>query len=183
MTISVREIADKTAHDELLQDIFDTGVNELKFWKGALIADKGLFDRIFPLISSEDHRLAWRSCWIIDTASEEYPELLTGKLELIIAALLTTNDSSLKRHFTRMLCRCEIPEEFQGETVNRCFELLSPGEPAAVRVNSMQLLFNISQKLPDLKGELISVIENLIEEGGSAGFMNRAEKLLRRLRC
>jgi hypothetical protein len=45
----------------------------------------------------------------------------------------------------------------------------------------MQLLFNISQKNPDLKGELKSVIETLMEEGGSAGFINRCKKLLRKL--
>ena len=182
MIIYGKEITDKIDDDELLKDIFETGVNELKFWKGALKTDNKLSDRIFQFIFSDDHRLAWRSCWIIDTASEDFPELLTGKLPGIITALLTTNDTSLKRHFTRILCRCEIPEDFQGLVVARCFELMTPVEPAAVRVNSMQLLFNIAQQFPDLQGELIIVIENLLEEGGSAGFMNRSEKLLRKLR-
>jgi hypothetical protein len=183
MIISVNDIPDKIDDSILLQSIFTTGVNELKFWNEALKRDIKLFERIFQFIFSEDHRLAWRSGWIIDNASEQFPELLSGRLPEIISALLTTKDASLKRHFTRILCRSEIPEEFQGATVNRCFELLVPVEPAAVRVNSMQLLFNLTQQLPDLQGELILVIENLIEEGGSAGFMNRAEKLLRKLRA
>ena len=182
MIISVNAIPGKIDDNQLLNDIFTSGVNELKFWKEALKTDKQLSDRIFQFIFSDNRRLAWRSCWIIDTASEDFPELLTGKLPRIIAALLTTNDTSLKRHFTRILCRCEIPEEFLGLTVTRCFELMSPVEPAAVRVNSMQLLFNTAQKLPDLKGELILVIESLLEEGGTAGFINRSEKLLRKLR-
>jgi hypothetical protein len=65
--------------------------------------------------------------------------------------------------------------------IDRCFELLVPSEPAAVRVNAMQLLFNLSQDLPDLKGELRSVLEGLIDEGGSAGFINRALKLAKQL--
>jgi hypothetical protein len=48
-------------------------------------------------------------------------------------------------------------------------------------VNAMQLLFNLSQDLPDLKGELRSVLEGLIDEGGSAGFINRALKLAKQL--
>jgi hypothetical protein len=47
----------------------------------------------------------------------------------------------------------------------------------------MQLLFNITRQVPDLRGELILVIESLMEVGGSAGFTNRAGKLIRQLRC
>ena len=181
MIISAKEMADKSDDEQLKQDIFAIGVKELELWKIAVKSDKKLFDSLFQLIFSNEKRLAWRSCWIIDTASEDFPEILVDKLPEIITGLIATNDGSLKRHFTRILCRYTIPEDFLGVTVNRCFELLGPSEAAAVRVNSMQLLFNISQDLPDLQGELISVIENLVEEGGSAGFMNRAAKLIRKL--
>jgi len=80
-----------------------------------------------------------------------------------------------------MLSRHEIPEELLVQVVDRCFELLSPAEPIAVRVNAMQVLFNISQREPDFKQELTAVLEGLLEEGGSAGFINRTEKLLRKL--
>ena len=155
---------------------------ELEIWKKSVIADERLFDQLFQLIFSGDKRLAWRSCWIIDTASEEVPDLLTDKLPEIIEGLLITRNGALKRHFTRILCRYQIPEEYLGRIVNRSFELLAPSELPAVRVFAMQLLFNIAQHLPDLKGELISVIEGLLEEVCSAGFVNRAGKLLRKLR-
>ena len=95
---------------------------------------------------------------------------------------MSTKDGSLKRHFTRILSRYDIPEDYIVVLVNKCFELLLPSEPAAVRVFAMQVLFNIAIQLPDIKGELISVIENMREEGGSAGFINRSGKLLQKLR-
>ena len=164
------------------QEIFTTGVDKLGFWREAVIADKSLFSQLFRFILSDDPRLAWRSCWIIDTASVDFPELLSGKLPEIIKALISTKNGSLKRHFTRILCRYKIPEDYLGVMVNRCFELLIPAEPAAVRVFAMQILFNISQQLPDLKGELIVVLESLLEGENSAGFVNRSAKLLRKLR-
>jgi len=157
------------------------GLGELDLWKKGVMADPALFEQLFQNIFSADHRLAWRSCWIIDTASEDYPELLSDQLSPIITALLSTRDGSLKRHFTRILCRYEVPEASLGLIIDRCFELLLPAEPPAVRVNAMQLLFNISQKNPDLKGELKLVIETVMEEGGSAGFINRCKKLLQKL--
>jgi len=171
-------------HDniEIKQILLTIGVGELEIWKRSVIADESLFNQLFQIIFSGDHRMAWRACWIIDNAAEEFPELLADKLPDLISGLLSTKDSSLKRHFARILCRYQIPEEYLGAVVNRSFELLAPSEPKAVRVFAIQLLFNIAQHLPDLKGELISVIECLMEEGGSAGFINRSGKLLRKLR-
>lgn len=164
------------------QDILAIGSKEMEIWKRAVAADEKLFNLLFQLIFSGDKRLAWRSCWIIDNASEDAPHLLIDKLPEIISGFLSTNDSSLKRHFTRILCRYQIPEEYLGTIINRSFELLIPSEPTSVRVFAMQLLFNISLQVPDLKGELLSVIENLSDEGGTAGFINRSGKLLRQLR-
>jgi len=182
MTISAKEICDNSDIENIKLEILSIGGGELEIWKRMVRADEQLFNQLFQFIFSDDKRLAWRSCWIIDTASELVPELLSDKIPSIISGLSTTNNTSLKRHFTRILCRYKIPEEYLGVVVNRSFELLSPTEPAAVRVFAMQLLFNIVQELPDLKGELICVLEDLVEEGGSAGFINRSGKLLRKLR-
>jgi len=173
---------DKADDNEIKNNILAIGGNELEIWKRTVIADDQLFEQIFHFIFSDDPKIAWRSCWIIDSASEDYPDLLTDKIPAIISGLLTTKNSSLKRHFTRILCRYKIPDEYLGEVVDRSFLLLSTNEPAAVRVFAMQLLFNIAQDFPDLKVELICYLDNLLEEGASAGFINRATKLLRKLR-
>lgn len=182
MIISAKEIYDNSDNENIKQSILTIGSGELEIWKRMVIADNCLFEQLYQFIFLQERRLAWRSCWIIDTASEEFPDLLIDKIPELITSLLTTNNSSLKRHFTRILCRYKIPEEYLGAVVNRSFELLSPTEPPAVRVFAMQLLFNVTKDLPDLKGELICVIEALVEEGGSAGFINRSGKLLRKLR-
>ena len=182
MIISGKEIYDKVATQNIREKILAIGGGELEVWKKTVILDEQLFNQLFYFIFSGDHRLAWRSCWIIDIASEECPDLLSDKLSVIINGFLLTKDRSLKRHFSRILCRYQIPEEYQGLIVNRCFELLAPSEPIAVRVFALQLLFNISLVVQDLKQELVSVIENLMDEGASRGFINRAEKILRKLR-
>jgi len=169
--------------NDLRQEIFTLRINEIGLWKRAVIADQVLFNQLYGYIYSDDHRLAWRSCWIIDNASADCPELLSDKLPQVIEALVSTRDRSLKRHFTRILTRYTLPKEYLVVLVNKCFDLLLPSEPAAVRVFAMQILYNISLQLPDIKGELVSVIENMREVEGSAGFLNRSGKLLRKLRC
>lgn len=158
------------------------GAGELELWKLSVPADRKVFEHIYSFISSDDPKIAWRSAWIIDNVTENNPELLVPLIPDIINQFLETQNGSLKRHFTRMLCRHTVPEEFLGKVVNRCFDLLSPLEPTAVRVFAMQLLFNIAQQQPALKQELALVVEGLLEEGGTTGFKNRAEKLLKLLR-
>ena len=182
MTISAKEICDNSDSENIKQKVLTMGVGELELWKRSAIADERLFGRLFRWIFSDNQRLAWHACWIVDTASEDFPDLLADKVPEIIEGLLSTKSGSLKRHFTRILCRYPIPEKYLGVIVNRSFELLAPSEPIAVRVFALQLLFNIAQHLPDLKGELISVIESLMDEGGSKGFINRSTKLLQQLR-
>ena len=181
MNTLVNGTNNKIETSKLKQLILSFGAGELELLKKLVCTDINLFDQLFQWIFSDNHRLAWRCCWIIDTTSEKKSDLLIDRLPDIISGLSATTDSSLKRHFTRILCRYQIPESHQAAVINRCFELLIPSEPAAVRVNAMQLLFNLSQQLPDLKGELRSVIEGLIDEGGSAGFINRAVKLRNQL--
>lgn len=182
MITSKKEIHGSIDYQNIRQDILAIGIDEVNVWKRVVLSDEKLFEYLFQLVFSHDLRVAWRSCWIIDHASKDHPELLANKLPEMINGLLTMTNVSLKRQFTRILCRYQIPEIYLGVLINRCFELLAPSEAIAVRANAMQLLFNISRDIPDLKGELTLVIENLIEEGGSAGFLNRSHRLLHQLR-
>lgn len=163
---------------ESLQHI---GPGELEVWKYTVLTDDNAFNEVLNLIFSDEDKIAWRSAWIIDSATEDYPELLSPYISKIIAHFSHTTNSSLNRIFTRILSRYKLPDELLGLVFDRCFKLLSPLEPVAVRVNAMQVLFNISQQEPDLKPELAMVISGLIEEGGTAALLNKAEKLLKKL--
>jgi hypothetical protein len=182
MIISAKETFDNLDSKGIKQNILTAGIRELELWKRAIAADEKLFNQLYEFIFSDEQKLAWRSCWILDTASEASPNLFADKLPELIDGLSATKNSSLKRHFTRILSRYQIPEEYLGKVVNLSFDLLKPSEPPAVRVNALQILYNIALQLPDLKGELIAVVDQLIAEGGSAGFMNRSARILKILR-
>lgn len=182
MIILKKGIATPAITDNIRDKIVHLGGGEIDVWSKSLPKDKLLFEQIYLLIFSDDPRLAWHACWIVDKASEQCPNLLNDKITQLIKTLLFTQDRSIKRHLTRILCRSQIPDVLLGDLVSRSFDLLQPAEAVAVRVNAMQLLFNITQYQPDLKGELASVLEMLLEEGGSAGFVNRSSKLLKQLR-
>jgi len=181
MITSGREVHEESDSELLKEKLLHIGEGELEIWKLSVLSDETVFKNVYSLIYSLDQKVARRAGWIIDNATEKYPELLVPFIPDIIAQLTLTQSGSLKRIFTRILSRHEIPQKFLVQVVDRCFELLSPTEPVAVRVNSMQVLFNVSRREPGFKQELATVLESLLEVDGSAGFINRAEKLLRKL--
>lgn len=162
--------------------IYNTGLQDFDYWEKQVLADPRILANLLRLIGLDDYRLAWRCGWIIDHVSEISPHLLADKLPMLISLFLSSRNSSLLRHLSRILCQYRLPENSLGAIINRSYELIDSSEPVAVRVNAMQLLFNLTRLMPELKGELIAVIERLLEEESSAGFRNRSIRLLRQLR-
>ena len=89
---------------------------------------------------------------------------------------------AVKRNIVRLLQFISIPRSLQGKVADICFNYLNnPKEAIAVRVFSMTVLANLSTENPELKNELIPLIEDQLPFG-SAGFRSRGIKVLRKLR-
>ena len=86
-----------------------------------------------------------------------------------------------KRHFTKILSTrnlSELDENRLGILIDRCFTWLEdPIYPTAVKMFSMQILFNYVKIESLLASELIAIIENQFEDN-TPGFKNRGKKIL-----
>lgn len=157
------------------------GIREIYLWKELVRHDDALFDQIYRLIFCDQPRIAWHAAWVTDHVSEAEPVKLEPHVPELIDQLPHLKSNALKRHFTRMLCRHEIPESKMGLLIDVLYRQLSPAEDIAVRAFSMQLLFQLAMKEPGLQPELTSVIESMLEEDCSAGIRSKGRKLLRML--
>jgi hypothetical protein len=100
----------------------------------------------------------------------------------MILKLKTEDNSGKKRHFLKLLSMNEIPEQHFGFLVDYCLDTLGSGkEPPAVRVHAMQVLFNISEKEPEFKPELMVIIEHEMEFHSTPGILSRGNKLVKKL--
>jgi hypothetical protein len=157
------------------------GGGEIEFWKYTVLTEPEIFQEVLCLIFKDEEQIAWRAAWIIDNATEKYPELLIPHIPAVIELFLRTKNSSLLRIFTRILYRHEIPENSTGAICDRCYELLSPVYPVAVRANSMQLIYKITECWPDMKPELAMVLSVILEDAEDAGIISKARNLLKKL--
>ena len=154
------------------------GGSRAGFWHDMLHQHPELFTRCLEAAFSDEHPTAWRACYLIDNTTEKYPELLEPHIEKFCKRLPSLNNSSQKRHFTRMLTRSAIPEAWLGTVVSTCFKWICSQEPPAVKVHCMQIIFQAGEKEPDLLQELKIVIEAQWEVEGK-GFRSRGRKLLK----
>lgn len=125
---------------------------------------------------------SWRAAYVVDKIHDTNPELLYPFFDEMIVQLNKEKSSSKKRHFLKLISMNKVSKKHQGSLVDFCLEAFtSSKEPVAVRVHAMQILYNISENEPDLKPEILSVIEHEMKYHASAGITSRGSKLAKKL--
>jgi hypothetical protein len=141
-------------------------------------ADEKLFAELIYLMHNSPAPIPLRSSWIMSVVTDNYPWLVNPYFRILIDNLPSYNHTGIVRNVLRLFSLIEVPEEYAGEIYNlSCDFFVNAKMPIAVRVNAMQILYNIALKEPDLRNELILLLEDNLE-GVSAGVISRANKLI-----
>jgi hypothetical protein len=100
-----------------------------------------------------------------------------------ITKCLETQDlaETLKRNLLRTLQFVKIPSRYQGRVADCCFTFLMGRESIAIKVFAMTVLADIAEENEELKNEIIPLLEEQLPYG-SAGFVSRAKRTLKRLK-
>ena len=144
--------------------------------------DKKRFAELMDLVLNGGYVVVQRASWIMNVVHETHPELVMPYLEQLIPKMHEKGQHiALKRHIVRLLQDIEIPEQLQGEVMYSCFDFLAnPAEAIAVRCFSMTVLDNLSGTYPEIRQELVAILEDQLEQEATAGFRARAKKILKR---
>lgn len=142
--------------------------------------DSERFQILFDLFLNDIPRVNQRAVWAMIYCAEAHPNLIYPHLDVLLNNLDQPNlHNAIRRNTTKILSEIEIPKKHQGQALDICFNyLLSMQEAIAVKVFSMQVVFNISKTEPDLLRELAAVIEDQMPYG-SAGFKVRGNRILK----
>ncbi|MEA3460859.1 MAG: hypothetical protein U9R49_03195 [Bacteroidota bacterium] len=148
---------------------------------GEVIKSESHFITLLQLTLHEKDPLAWRASWILDGSDEKKPGLARIHINEIIQALPELESKGALRSLLRMLARYDIPEEEQGLLIDLCFNyLVSELFPVAIKVHAMQIIYNHVLLYPELKNELIAIIEDQ-EDNNTVGFKSRGRILIKQM--
>ncbi len=139
-------------------------------------------DVLVNLAFNDSRQKSWRAAYLIDQIHDKLPQLVTTYLPAIIEQLKIEKNASKRRHWLKLISMNKVPERYLGFLFDYCIEAFtSAKEAVAVRVHAMQILFNISESEPELKPEVIGLIEHEIHYHPTAGIRSRGTKLLKKL--
>ena len=148
---------------------------------GAVIKSESHFTSLLQLALYEKDPLAWRASWVLDGSDERKPGLARKHIPEIVQALPRLESKGSLRSLLRMLTRYDIPEDEQGLLIDLCFSyLVSEQFPVAVKAHAMLVIYNHVLLYPELKNELIAVIEDQ-EDNNSVGFKSRGRNLIKQM--
>ncbi|HTH58435.1 MAG TPA: hypothetical protein VL728_20450 [Cyclobacteriaceae bacterium] len=146
-------------------------------------SDASRFSKLVDVFLDGPYRVTQRIAWPLGYCVKENTTLIHPHLSRILKFVRRPGlHDSVKRNVTRLLQFIDIPKKHQGAAADICFMFLSDtNEPVAVRVFSMTVLANLAKEMPELKNELIPIIEDQLPFGPAA-FVSRGRKVLKELK-
>ncbi len=128
--------------------------------------DPGLFRKVIELSFTQSPPINMRLARVAQLCCEQHPELILPHLNEVIEKISVSKTDGVKRSYLKIIndytgISCI---EDPGLLLQICFDwLMSPSEAIAVRYHSMGILYQICQQIPEIKPELLSVIEFILE--------------------
>lgn len=143
--------------------------------------DQNRFDALFEIFTTAHPRVIQRASWAVNYCVESHPNFLSKHYDAVVKNLDPSVPDAVKRNCTRMLQYTLIPQEWLGHVFDRCFNLAySSKEPIAVRCFSLQVLHNVSMAIPELKNEVLELLNDL-KDHESPGIKSRVRRLSKTL--
>ncbi len=149
----------------------------------AVGGNESYFKILMDAFYNEKSPINWRALRVIDICTDNNSDLFVPYVNKTAGIYPDYKEGAIKRILPKLFSKHvdKINQENCGILINTCFEyLLSGSEAVAVKVNCMQLLYELSKRVPEIRGELQAAIEFHYDEG-TTGYKSRAKKILKEL--
>ena len=170
-----------TLTDYLLYDLSKSHTDRLA---AKATNEPHIIGELWDIAISQAEPENWRAAWVMKSIWEQQPALIRPWHTKMISALPAITKDGVKREFLKIISETPLPDddELLGILLETCFRwLAAPAEPIAIKIHSINILQQISQRIPDIIPELCTTIEVAMQEG-SAGILNRGSRTLKALR-
>lgn len=147
-------------------------------WIGS---DNQRFDALMHLVSLNEEPISRRAAWVATVEIPMRNILIQPHLEQIVNELPKYSHTGTVRCMLKVLSETKIPSNLDGELLNHCFNWVEDTQmPLAVRALSMEILYNISLREPELIPELIQLFRSLAEISLDPAILSKSRIILKR---
>ncbi len=163
--------------EEIAKKYSKAGCDRIVAWIGD---DQKRFDELFKLFTSDEYRIVQTASGPLSYCVKECPRLIKKHFASLIKNVQKpAANGAVKRNTVRLLQFTEIPEKYQGDVMNICFEFIqSITEKVAVKAFSLTVLQNLSAQYPEIVPEIKLIIDERMPHE-TVAFKNRAQRFLK----
>ncbi|MEZ5082113.1 MAG: hypothetical protein R2750_01470 [Bacteroidales bacterium] len=139
-----------------------------------------LYNNFFDFSMIDNGVYGQRSGRVIHKLAEKNPEQVKPYISAIARKITVAKSEGLRRSFLRVLMDHynELEEDDLGLITEACFRWVVADEKPAIKIYSLEILYRISNLYPDLKPELMAVIESIMPHE-SKGIKSRGRKMIK----
>ncbi|MBO9154281.1 hypothetical protein ACFOTA_18845 [Chitinophaga sp. GCM10012297] len=166
--------------DEILRESSKANTMAVVAWAGD---NPERIAQLVDLFLHGEYRVVQRAAWILSYVSDKHPELIQPHLAVMVDRMGHPGiPVAVKRNVVRILRDMPVPETLQGPVMHFCFQFLEdPKETVAVKAFSMAILGRLAKIYPDIRNEIVMLIEDHLREGATPGIRSRGIKTLKEL--
>ena len=161
----------------------DTSRNTAEIVAQYILKNPEYFDQILKWSFSEKKIYGMRASRVVIICHEQQPDIVFPYLNDILEHLISTTNQSAIRNFMNLFISefNSLNEVGLGKLIDFSFLTLESGfSEVAHKVYAMEILYQISNDLPEIKSELKTVIEHSLEEQSPA-YQARSKKITNKL--
>ena len=138
-----------------------------------------LYRDFFDFAMKDNGVFGQRSGRVIQILAQKNPKQVKPYIHAIARKITVAKSEGLRRSFLRVLMDHynELAENDLGLITEACFRWVSGDEKPAIKVYSLEILYRVSNLYPDLKPELMAVIESIMPHE-SKGIKSRGSKMI-----
>jgi len=149
----------------------------------ALKNNEDHFGELIRIILHEKDPLPMRASWVVEGITAQYPDMILPYMKDLIRKLRHFTHPGTLRNILKIFSRMDIDKKYHGQLADICFDWIAEEKkPVAVKVYAMQILARLIRIYPELKNELLELIDQQLPRS-SAGFKSCARKIKIELAC
>ncbi len=170
-------------YPKLIQDLTTSLANDRsdanrQKWTAYLIKEQIELTQLTEILDAE-HPIGMRFTWLLGHLLAEAPTQVRPIVTYCFTHRNQWTFPGIKRSIAKMLWLAGVPEEIEGLVVDELFQwVLDPKVKVAVKVYSLEVLLSMVLKYPDLKEELLIVIDDQLDKN-SIAFKVKAKKVIK----
>ena len=145
--------------------------------KAAVLQNSRFRDEALHYALSNKSPENWRSAWLLFHCLKDVQEFLQEHCKELITALIN-KEGGHQRELIKIIFELQIPEDMEGPLYDTCFDIWCDlSRQPSVRIKSLEMLFRIVQRHPELAAELESALDEHFLESLSPGIQSQCRKI------